>query len=136
MRKSNYHSDYPEPPYQGGSYLLSLRGPANWYIRRVCSKGKDAHETNVELILRILVDKIFGNEDQDDDIGHAFNMDCIVNKEAEFVQSELEYMILAQITAYFPKIGAELPDDYYYLEKRDLIIEVPDRYEDQRGYFF
>lgn len=136
MRKSNHSSYYPDPPYRGGPYLLSLRGPANWYIRRVCAKGKEAYDTNVELILRILVDKIFGNENEDDDIELALNMDCIVNKEAEYVQSEMNYLILAQITAHFPKIGAELPDDYYHLEKRDLIIEVPELYEDQRGYFF
>lgn len=124
--------------YKGGEYLISLRRPAHWYMKRVQGKGKSYCDSNIDIIFPILIDKIFGQEiDKLDDIELAFNMDCIVQKEAEYVQKELEYRILAEIMAFFPKIGAYLPDYYYRLAgSMDLVITVPDRYEAQRGYFF
>lgn len=127
---------YPEPLYRGGSYLVSLRRPVHWYIKRACSKGKTFGTTHVSTIMPLLVDKIFGKSVDQEEIDLSLNLDCMVNSEAEYVQKELEYMILSEIISYFPKIAAELPEELYQLNEMDLVINVPELYEQQRGYFF
>jgi hypothetical protein len=130
-------SGYPVPPYRGGNHVISLRNPANWYIRRVCEKGKTYSTTNVIEIMEALVHKFFGDEEYSEfDQMQLLNLDCMVNKEAEYVLAEMEHRISSEILGHFPKIGSELPRRFYLLNKMDLIIDVPPNYEDQRGYFF
>lgn len=128
---------YPEPPYRGGNHVISLRNVANWYIRRACEKGKTYSSTNVSDIMTALVDKFFGDEEYDEEEQYKLlNLDCMVNREAEYVLEELEHRISQAILGHFPKIAAELPRHFYLFNKMDLIIDVPPNYEDQRGYFF
>lgn len=128
---------YPDPPYRGGNHVISLRNPANWYIRRACEKGKTYNSTNVIELMEAIVHKFFGDEEYDEDAQYRLlNLDCMVNKEADYVLKEMEYRISNAILGHFPKIGSELPRHFYLFNKMDLIIDVPPNYEDQRGYFF
>lgn len=132
---------YPKPPYAGGKYLLSLRRPVNWYVKRAERKGKTFVSSHVRKIIPLIVEKIFDPlTDQTrliEEIDLSLNLDCMINGEADFVKQELEYLVLAEILAHFPNIAAELPEEMYWVNERlELIINVPDLYEEQRGYFF
>lgn len=84
----------------------------------------------------MLVAKMFGDEDYDDDqVDALLNLDCIARREAEVVKRKIETMILNQVLGYFPKIGAYLPERMYLLKGKDLLIDVPLHYDDQRGSF-
>jgi hypothetical protein len=128
---------HPLPPYRGGNHLISMRAPVHWYLRRVVEKGKYRHETHVKELMVMLIDKFFGDEEFSTfDAMKLLNLDCIVNREADFVLEELELMIADAILGHFPRLGAELPKNFYQFNEMDLLIDVPPDYEDQRGYFF
>lgn len=129
--------EYPQPPVKPGNYLIGLSSVRNWYNKVVLKKGKSPNENNLDLILPILVDRVFGVENEHSDkIDFYLNLDCIIKDEAVFVKEQLEKLLVGQVTSVFPKIGAVLKPDYYTLFEKDLLIDVPSMYEDQRGYFF
>lgn len=137
MRAFDDESVYPRPPYQGGRYVIGLSRPANWYIRRATEKGKSFGTCNVKQIIPLIVEKLFDVAIDQEELDLALNLDCMIGTEADFVKQELEYLALAEIMAYFPNIASELPEDMYWItEKLELVINVPDLYEQQRGYFF
>ena len=132
---------YPKPPYEGGRYCVSLHRPVNWYVRRAVEKGKTYSSCHVKEIIPRIVEKVFDVTSDDsqlqEELDLSLNLDCMINGEADFVKKELEYLVLAEVLAHFPNIAAELPEDMYWVTERlELIINVPDRYEEQRGYFF
>lgn len=134
-------SVYPRPPYEGGKYLLSLHRPVNWYVRRAERKGKSYSSSHVKEIIPLIVEKIFDPETDHtqlhEELDLSLNLDCMINGEADFVKQELEHQILAEVLAHFPNIAAQLPEDMYWVTERlELVINVPELYEDQRGYFF
>lgn len=136
MRSFNdFH--YPEPPVTPGNYLLGLGAIRTWYNRRVETKGKLPHENNLDEILPIIIDRVFGNVNESEEkIDLLLNLDCIIKDESEYVKKKIEEMVLAQVVSMFPKIAANIPTDHYFILEKDLIISVPQTYEDQRGYFF
>lgn len=137
MRRSDEEFDYPKPPVKPGNYLIGLAPVRNWYNRLVMTKGKSPSENNLDLILPVLVDQVFGIENEDSDKVDLFlNLDCIIKDEATYVKDKLEKLLLSQVTSVFPKIGAVLKPSHYTLYEKDLLIDVPNLYEDQRGYFF
>lgn len=136
MRPSDHEYSFYKAPYEGGKYVLSLRDPWHWYNKRIVLKGKRESQTYIDTLLRLLVDKTFGQEIDQEEVDLCLNLDCMVSTEAAFVQAELEKKILAEVLARFPQIGAELPEDFYRYIGMDLVIYVPKDYEDQRGYFF
>lgn len=141
MRTFDDHPAYPKPPYDGGKYVLGLHRPINWYVRRATQKGKSYSNCGIGQIIRLIVEKVFDPEmDQsqlNEELDLALNLDCMITGEAEYVKQELERLVLAEVLAFFPNIAAELPEDMYWVTERlELIINVPDRYEDQRGFFF
>uniref|UniRef100_A0AAU7PFV1 Uncharacterized protein n=1 Tax=Burkholderia phage vB_BgluM-SURPRISE13 TaxID=3159457 RepID=A0AAU7PFV1_9VIRU len=132
---------YPKPPYDGGRYKLGLHRPINWYVKRATEKGKTYSSCHIKEIIPLIVEKVFDPEmDQSqlhEELDLALNLDCMINGEADFVKQELENLVLAEVLAFFPDIAAELPEDMYWVTERlELIINVPERYEEQRGYFF
>lgn len=137
MRTSDEEFDYPKPPVKPGNYLISLTPVRTWYNALVLKKGKTPSENNLDLILPVLVDQVFGvTNDDSDKVDLFLNLDCIIKDEATFVKSKIEQMVLGEVTAILPKIGAVLKSDHYTLFEKDLLIDVPNTYEDQRGYFF
>lgn len=137
MRRSDLEFVYPKAPVKPGNYVIGLSALCSWYNGLTRTKGKFPHENNLDLILPIIVDRALGNtHDDDDKIDLFLNLDCIIKGEAEFAKRKMEEMVTDQVTAIFPKIGAHLSSDRYTLFNKDLIIDVPPTYEDQRGYFF
>lgn len=132
---------YPKPPYEGGRYLVGLQRPINWYVRRATEKGKTFNSCHVKEVIPLIVEKVFDPETDhtklQEELDLALNLDCMINGEADFVKQELEHLILGEVLAWFPNIAAELPEDMYWITERlELVINVPERYEEQRGYFF
>jgi hypothetical protein len=141
MRTFDDDPAYPKPPYQGGQYILGLHRPINWYVRRAQEKGKTYSSCHVKSIIPLIVEKVFDPEmDQSqlhEELDLSLNLDCMINGEADFVKQELEHQVLAEILAHFPNVAAELPESMYWVTERlELVINVPHRYEEQRGYFF
>lgn len=141
MRTFDDDPAYPRPPYDGGRYKLGLHRPINWYVRKASEKGKTFSSCHIKEIIPLIVEKVFDPEmDQSqlhEELDLALNLDCMINGEADFVKQELENLILAEVLAFFPNIAAELPENMYWVTDRlELIINVPERYEEQRGYFF
>jgi hypothetical protein len=141
MRTFDDDPAYPRPPYDGGRYKLGLHRPINWYVRKATEKGKTFSSCHIKEIIPLIVEKVFDPEmDQSqlhEELDLALNLDCMINGEADFVKQELENLILAEVLAFFPNIAAELPENMYWVTDRlELIINVPERYEEQRGYFF
>ncbi|YP_009212858.1 hypothetical protein AVU38_gp009 [Ralstonia phage RSL2] len=141
MRPFDDDPVYPKPPYEGGKYLVDLHRPINWYVRRATEKGKSYSSCHIKEILPLIVEKVFDltsdHSQLQEELDLALNLDCMINGEADFVKQELEHLVLGEVLAWFPNIAAELPDDMYWLTERlELIINVPERYEEQRGYFF
>lgn len=125
----------PEP-YEPGTYVIGLHAICSWYDRHVAEKGVASSENNRDIIFPMLVDKIFGDEDYDDDkVNLLLNLDCIARRDWETVKTKLETQILNSVLGHFPKIGAVLPKNMYLLKGKDLLIDVPLHYEDQRGSF-
>jgi hypothetical protein len=137
MKISDDDSVYPQPPIKGGRYVVSLHRPINWYVKRAILKGKTFGTSNVKIIVPTLIGKIFGEIVDQEELNLALNLDCMIGSESDFVLQEMEHLILGEVLSYFPQLGAIIPDYLYHLnEKMELIINVPNRYEDQRGYFF
>lgn len=90
----------------------------------------------------MILDRMFGHPCDEEELKRLFNLDCLVNTDAERMSSELENRILSAIQGFFPKIGSEMPRDYYSyaanleFEIGGVIIHVPYEFENQRGYFF
>ena len=129
-------TNYTPEPYEPATYVIGLHAICSWYDRMVGAKGVQSIENNRDLIFSMIVDKIFGDEDYDDDKVNLFlNLDCVPSREWVIVKTKLETQILNKVLGHFPKIGAVLPKNLYLLKGKDLLIDVPLHYDDQRGYF-
>lgn len=129
--------EYPTPVYKSGQYLIGLNRPIQWYVRRAVAKGKTFGTSHVKTVIPLIVDKVFFKDIDEEALDLSLNLDCIIGSEAEYVKTELEHRITGELLSYFPKIASHLDDRYWWLtENMELVINVPDDYEEQRGNFF
>lgn len=129
---------YPEPPYTGGIHLVRLNDVHIWYSRLVASKGKVYLDNNWDELMGNIIPFVLGSEDEysEEEVLEALHFDCLNPQEALYVKERLVKHIKDHILAMFPKLGAFIPRERYFIRGRELIIDVPKTYEEQLGYFF
>lgn len=126
------------PGIKPGKVLIPLHRPVAWYKAKAMQKGKTISTTKCQDVISLVTaSKVFNNEIDENLLDLALNLDCIINHEAEYVKEQLRIQIWAEVSLYFPKIGYQVPEDYFSFNARtDLVIHVPKNYELQRGVFF
>lgn len=123
--------------YRGGIYRIGLAPLFNWYNRVTMKRGKDHFDNHIEDILSLLIPHLLSEDPiEEDELKYMLNMDCIVGHDAQRMEALLKTGILSSVLGVFPKLGSYIPHERYYLLGRELIIDVPDLYEEQIGYFF
>lgn len=123
-------------PLPSGKFAVSLRTAGNWYVRHVGKKGISYSACHARLIVNEIVLKAFDNQYSQQSITEWMEQDLVSGLEAELVQQRLEEIILVSILAHFPDIASHVPEAYFYTINFDLIINVPETPEEQRGIFF
>jgi len=121
-----------------GTYVLGLNKAKYYYKSILKRKEKPLEDSRIYEVFRDIVYKVMGEEIDDAILLENLNIDCIIGKEAEEVIQNLLEFITNELLFYFPRLGAFVPDTYYWLTEGflTLIIRVPDDYEERRGIFF
>ena len=124
-------------PLEGGGYLISLANARRWYVKYACTKGKENHETEIEVVIHEVMKKVFDHDYDRELLYSSLNLDCMVNQEADRVIEKMEFLLLEAVFGFIPDIAAHVPDHLWYVtDQLDLVIHVPDNEEDQRGIFY
>lgn len=136
MKTSEWDFDYPQPLYTGGKYRISLLRAVIWYEQKIPKKGDRVTQSQVVEFLPELVKGILGDVCDRDRVLECIGLDWVIDERAEYIMREMTNLITGELLRYFPKLGAFIPEHYYYVDGKDLYFHVPIEYEEQRGVFF
>jgi len=133
------NSNLQHEQIQSGKFIIGLNRAKEFYLRKLRLKQKPIEDSRMKDVFVTMVDRVMGYEIDEDKLDEDLNIDCLIGMEAREVKETLLDLITDDILNVFPKLGAYVPDDYYWVKMEgilSLIITVPEDYEEQRGIFF
>jgi len=98
--KRDFHEILPP-----GTFLISMKEAANWYIKNIEKFGVRRHECNAEPLLHEIVLKVFDNPFSQKSIDNWMTEDKVPLADFERVQERLELMIQERVVTEFPTIA-------------------------------